>query len=274
MTRSYLSPAQEVRARQINAAHTHVKELEEATAEAIKYHDKYFAAMEKVMTCLLDSSDTWADVRAHLGPTSATAMDSIGPSGGRLAAAYNTLKVSKELRVLRDQLEALKEATKSGRKHTKRAKAHVEEMEKCAKKCAEVNSAEYEAKVTQKTGKAKDKLVLERRSQNTHLSVLDDMVVKDLTSTGTWWCAKLVTHIDEIYDAYVNLGHRTLACFAESTSQQSAPQPPPAVPTNPPALINNFQNPPNAIAGPYNPATAASGVPLQFESRMQNVNAL
>lgn len=290
MTRTSLSPAQQVRAQQIHAAHTNMKQLEEATAEALKYHDKYLDAMEKVMTCLLNSSDTWEDVRTHIGTESRT-MDAIAPSGGRLAAAYNTLKVSKELRVLRDQLQGLHIISKSGRQHTKKAKSHLEKMETAARKCAEVNSHEYESKIAQRTGKAKDKLVKEKHEQDALMESLDKTVMNDLKSTGAWWSVKLVSTCDELYNSFVMLGRRTLACFSDGEPSQPISRISPAA--TPQAMPGSFAATPIANrslprvamagtgyagesphAGLYNPATTASGVPLQFESVPRNLNAL
>ena len=284
MVRSFLSPAQELRSQQVQTAHKRMKCLEEATAEALKYHDKYLAAVEKVMSCLLDSSDTWEDIRTHLGDPNTRNMEITGPSAGRLAAAYNTWKVSKELRMLRDQLEGLQNMSKIGHKHTKTAKKHVEEMEKAAKRCANVNSAENDARIAQCNGKVKEKLLKKKQTQNALLASLDRKVMNDMTSTGTWWCPKLVSQCDELYDAFVKLGHHTLACFSDGASsvplQQASPQqgahstvPNPSPNTSYVAPPANAGLPGDAgytgngsTGGPYNVRTTTPGVPLQFDS--------
>jgi hypothetical protein len=269
-----------------------MKQLEEATAEAVKYHDKYLAAMEKVMTCLLNSSDTWRDIRTHLGQGGTTAMDDVAPSGGRLAASYNTWKVSKEMQMLRDQLMTLQDLSKAGRQQTKKAKSDVEELEKAAKKCAEVNSADNEAKIAQRSGSAREKLLKEKKAQNERVGSLDRTVMNSMQSIGTWWCATLVSQCDELYHGFTQLGHRTLACFATSAPQQPDRQQVSVVSSNafthgqgttatintsfPTGLAMGVGHTRSATsAWPHNTAAAtASGVPVKFDSYPRNVNVL
>ncbi|TPP42699.1 hypothetical protein CGC21_11920 [Leishmania donovani] len=193
MTKSYLSPDQQLRAQQVYTTHKHLKELSMATKEALIYHDKYIAAMEKVISCLLNNSDTMEDARKHLAQEAAVDIQPTSPTAGRLAAAYSNWRVSAELHMMRTELEFLKEVSTTGREAVKKTKNAVHGLEKVAKKCAHVNSPEFEAKISNKSAKALEKLLHEQRETNTMMMSMENAIKNDMMSLATSWSAKLVT---------------------------------------------------------------------------------
>ncbi|CAG9579229.1 hypothetical protein LMJF_31_0750 [Leishmania major strain Friedlin] len=228
MTKSYLNQDQQLRAQQVYTTHKHLKELSMATKEALTYHDKYLAAMEHVMSCLLNNSDALEDARKHLTQEAAVDIQPTFPTAGRLAAAYSNWRVSAELHMMRTELEFLKEVSTTGHEAVKKTKNAVHGLEKVAKKCAHVNSPEFEAKISSKSGKALEKLLHEQRETNTMMMSIENAIKKDMMSLATSWSAKLVTRGDALYTAFRSLGCRTVACFPTTDPTLSQGMPPPA----------------------------------------------
>ncbi|CAC9518101.1 hypothetical protein conserved [Leishmania donovani] len=227
MTKSYLSPDQQLRAQQVYTTHKHLKELNMATKEALIYHDKYIAAMEKVISCLLNNSDAMEDARKHLAQEAAVDIQPTSPTAGRLAAAYSNWRVSAELHMMRTELEFLKEVSTTGREAVKKTKNAVHGLEKVAKKCAHVNSPEFEAKISNKSAKALEKLLHEQRETNTMMMSMENAIKNDMMSLATSWSAKLVTRGDALYTAFRSLGCRTVACFPTTALTLPQRMPPP-----------------------------------------------
>ncbi|CBZ29132.1 hypothetical protein, unknown function [Leishmania mexicana MHOM/GT/2001/U1103] len=227
MTTSYLSQHQQLRVQQVYTTHKHLKELNIATKEVLVYHDKYLAAMEKLMSCLLNNSDVMEDARRHLAQEAAVVIQPTCPTAGRLAAAYRNWRVSAELQMMRTELEFLKEVSTTGREAVKKTKNAVHGLEKVAKKCAHVNSPEFEAKISSKSGKALEKLLNERQEADTVMMNIENAIKNDMVSLATSWSAKLVTRGDALYTAFRSLGCRTVACFPTTvpTLPQGMPSP-------------------------------------------------
>ncbi|CAM42514.1 hypothetical protein, unknown function [Leishmania braziliensis MHOM/BR/75/M2904] len=214
MTKSYLSQEQQLRAEQVFITHKHLKELNLASEQALAYHDKYLAAMEKVMSCLLNNSDTIESVRTHLAEEAPVNTQPTLPMTGRLAAAYSNWRASPELKMMQTELEFLKEVSATGRHAAKKTKNAVQVLEHMAKKCSKVNTPEFEAKVCSTAGKAQEKLLREQQVKNMEMVKVEKAILNDMISLATSWSTKLITRSDALYTAFAGLGHRTVACFS------------------------------------------------------------
>ncbi|KAK7201951.1 hypothetical protein NESM_000263000 [Novymonas esmeraldas] len=218
MGKSYLSQTQQLRVQQVCTTHKHLKELNLATEEALKYHDKYFAALEKVMSCLLNNSDAIEDVRRHLDPESAAKVQPTVPTVGRLAAAHSTWHASAELQALRTELEFLKEISSTGRHSAKKTKNSIGGLEKAAKKCEDVNSADYLEKLERKSGKSHEKLLRVQREENTQMERIENGIVEDMRSLAVSLSTKLVTRGTALQHAFASVGFQMSASFADGST--------------------------------------------------------
>ncbi|KPI83991.1 hypothetical protein ABL78_6966 [Leptomonas seymouri] len=287
MTGAHLNPTQQLRSRQAFQSHKYLKELNEATEEAVRLHDKYFAALEKVMTCLLNNRDILEEVRQTIGPDGA-AVVSTAPATTQLVSAYTNWKMSPEMDTLRGELEALRALSTEGRHTAKVTKTLSLTAEQCAKKCAYVNSPEYQAKVAHRSGAAQEKLISEARAENAKLLQLDMSLYQELKANSTWWSTKLAYRANELCSAFSRLGSRIVASFPAPMYAVAANAPmmqpmmggaglPPAnaaavsempyaysnVPTH--TTRNSFPNPSVPVSSARSEgATYSSGVPLAY----------
>lgn len=295
-----LDTQQQRRVKHVRAVHTSMKDLNAALSEALRCHDRYYAAMDKVVNLLALHSDTLEDAREQLGSCVAdfTPTHSVA---GQLCNAHNAWKASEEMAGLRKELDDLKGLTESGRQMTKRAKTNVEEMEKCAIRCAAVNSTEHRSKIAERSGKAREKALVEQREVNAKMAMLDTKVQQDVQATGVWWSEKVALHCGSLYTTVAQLGQRTVALFPLTPAASHAPPsytagqppqkeqpplppppPPPAASSSPPALYSTERRetvempvvgqPVNAAqAGGYGAgANSAAGVPLEFQTSRVN----
>lgn len=301
--RECLTADQQKRVQHVRAIHVSMKDLNAALNEAVRCHDRYVDALDKVVNALALQSDTLEDAREHLGQCAASILPTHA-AAKRLCEGFNAWKVSEELRALRKELDDLKQLTESGRQTTKRNKTTVENLEKYAIRCAAVNTADHTAKIEERKGKAREKLMNERRDLNASLATYDASVSLDIQTTGEWWSKMLVTHCDDVYNAFAHLGRRTVAEFpppSRSPAASQAPQPqlpppqqsaphscaPPAAAAAtpqghngsgaPPTLYTNYATgvpvPPPAAGthpGYGGDANTAAGVPLEFQTSHAN----
>jgi hypothetical protein len=221
MSATHLSPTQQLRTRQAFQSHKYLKELNEATEEAVRCHDRYFAALEKVMTCLLNNSDILEEVRQTIGPEGGAIVPT-SPSTRQLVAAYTNWKMSPELDALRVELEALRVLSTEGRHSAKKTKLLSGNVERCSKRCTAVNSAEYQAKVARSSAKAQEKLIGEARAANTKMLELDMSLYQELKANSVWWSTKMVCRANEVYGAFSRLGGRTVMVFPAAVCGSTA----------------------------------------------------
>lgn len=253
MAKTYLNQIQQLRAQQVTTTHRHLKELNLATEEALKYHDKYLAAMEKVMSCLLNNSDAVEDVRKHLPNNGGAEVVSTFATAGRLAAAFNNWRLSQELQDMRVELELLKKESTTGRHTAKDTKNVVQGLERVAKKCANVNSAEFQEKIDRQSGKSRDKLVREQQEENARLHTIESGIIRDMTSLAVSWSAKLVDRGESLYRAFAAVGRRAVAAFPGEHGAPHAGAYPPA------AAAAAAPPHPLSTAAPASSCSAAAG---------------
>ncbi|KAG5496908.1 hypothetical protein GH5_01415 [Leishmania sp. Ghana 2012 LV757] len=228
MAKSYLNQHQQLRAQQVSTMHEQLRELSQATKEALKLYAKYLASMEKVMSCLLSSSAAVDHMQSHLNHKDATGAQPTAQTSDRLAGAYSSWRTSAELKMMRTELEFLQEVSTTSRDAAKRTKSAVAALKKAAKKCANVNSPEFEAKTSRSSGKKLEKLLREQRERNAEVKKMESSVSDDVAFLVTSCSSKLVTRCEALYAAFASLGHRTSACFPDVDLKPSRGSPPPA----------------------------------------------
>ncbi|GET91072.1 hypothetical protein, unknown function [Leishmania tarentolae] len=228
MPKSYLTQDQRLRAQHVCSTHKHLKELSLATKEALKYQDKYLSAMERVMNCLSNSSDVMEDARKKFDEEAAVNIQPTSSTTSRLVTAYRTWHMSAEQKMMRTELEYLKEACITGREAVKKTKKTVHVLENVAKKCAHVNSPSFNAKMSRKSGTALEKVLQEQRETNTEMTNIENASKTDMMSLVQSWSAQLATRSDALYTAFGGLGCRTVACFPAPDPALPLGLPPPA----------------------------------------------
>lgn len=260
MSATYLHPVQQLRVHQVVQTHKNLKELNLATEEAVRCHDRYYAALEKVMSCLLNNSDVMEEVRRTGAPDMTTVMAPTAALTSNLVSAYTNWRLSPELDALRGELEALRVLSTEGRHTAKNAKTLSQKVERCATQCAYVNSPAFQSKMAHRTGKAQEKLANEARDVNAKMVEQDMALYQAMKSNSVWWSTKLTGRVQELYGAFARLGGRTAAVFPPTL--YSAPPPmalgvPAAAGAAAPAALPYIQSRGDA-------ASYTSGVPLDF----------
>ncbi|KAG5495789.1 hypothetical protein JIQ42_02649 [Leishmania sp. Namibia] len=215
MTKSYLNQHQQLRAQQLSTMHEQLRELSQATKKALKLHAKYLASMEKVMSCLLSSSAAVDHMQSHLDHKVATGAQPTAQTSDRLAGAYSSWSTSAELKMMRTELEFLHEVSTTSRDAAKRTKSAVAALQKAAKKCANVNSPEFESETSRSSGKKLEKRLREQRERNAEVKKMESSVSDDVAFFVTSCSSKLIIRGEALYAAFASLGHRTLACFPD-----------------------------------------------------------
>ncbi|KPA73853.1 hypothetical protein ABB37_09488 [Leptomonas pyrrhocoris] len=254
VTATYLNPTQQLRFRQAAQSHKYLKELNEATEEAVRCHDKYFAALEKVMTCLLNNNDILEEVRQTIGPEGATVVPTT-PATTQLVSAYTNWKMSGEVDALRGEVEALRVLSTEGRHTAKATRILSENVARRARRCADVNRPAYQAKIAHCKGKAQEKLVNNARDENAKMVQMDTLLFQALKANSVWWSTKLTCRTNELYAAFARLGGRAAVAFPVPMYASAAA----AAPVTQPVMRGSDLRP--AAAADAGTAYAPSNVP-------------
>lgn len=222
----FLSTAQTMRADQLKMTHKSLSALTDATANAIKYHDKYVAALDTLMVCLLDCSDAVEQTRALFGPSGAASIPPTFEVTGQLAGSFETWKGSPELLKVRHDLDELSETCLVAKRNVKSAEKKESKVEDCAAR------------------RAKDAAHLERRSEARYWSAstrrkkghfdalsgemkeLDADLILTMKTDGAWWAGRLAALSRMFADDTARLGGAAIRCFApQQSAPRDAPQP-------------------------------------------------
>lgn len=208
---------------QVDKTHEHTKALHELAEEALKYHDKYLHAIEKLTTSLMDNSNCMEEMRKSF-KDNGQGMTATYEVTAAVAAAFNTFKASVEVKTLRDCLCRLSDVSTIAKRNAKVTRGKIEEFDVAAKKHAKRTAGDYQQKLAQATGKKKEKLLHEDQAEEELLKKMDGTVKESLHSLCAWWAERLTTESEELYKTYRDVGTHLARCYSDN-SQLTAPPP-------------------------------------------------
>lgn len=210
----------------VDQTHLHAKALHLAAEEALKYHDKYVAAMAEVMSCLLDNSDCMEKMRRLLGEAGQSMIAPTYEATGAVAAAFETVKASVPMKAMRDCLCKMADVSTVAKRNAKVTRTTLEEQDVAARKYAKRAVSETPQKLANVTAKKREKVEQEHRTEEARLVVMDARVLESLSSLCGWWAERLAGEAEELYAVHRHVGLHLTQCYADTTHLTA---PPPSV---------------------------------------------
>lgn len=226
------------RLQQVDKTHLHTKALHDLAAEAVKYHDKYMDAMERLMSCLLDNSDCMEEMRKRYGEDESNSGGPIPPTyevTGAVAGAFNNFKSSVQVKALRDSLNKLADCSTIAKRNAKVSRSKIEEFDAAAKKNAKRNTEETQQKLAAAKGKKREKLLQEQQAEERRMANLNAAVEASIQSLCSWWAEQLAGQAEDLYRAHRDVGSYLARCYADTT--QTAAPPPSTLPQRAPLFV-------------------------------------
>lgn len=223
MTRESYDAEQAHRLQQVDKTHLHTKALHDIAVEAVKYHDKYLSALERLTNCIRDNSDCMEGMRKRFenNGQGITPTDSITTA---LAGAFNNFKTSVQVKAMRDTLCKLADVSTIAKRNAKVSRSKIEAYGAAAKKNAKRINEDLPQKIAQANGKKKDKILQEQRAAEEQMASLNTAVEESMHALCTWWAEQLAAETEDLHKACRNLGSYLARCFEEGR-QPIAPPP-------------------------------------------------
>lgn len=217
----HLSTAQAMRSAQLKMTHMSLTALEEAAAKAIAYQGKYMAAVENLISCMLDCSDAVEQTRALLGADGAERMTPTFEVTGQLSQSFEAWKSSAELLQVKHDFETLMHMCTVAKRTTRIGEEQEEQVVKYAARCAK-KAPRVRTRGTSPSGS----VAAPKRESASHtarvakLEELNSASSETLKSLGVWWSGKLAKMAQSIIEDLARFGSATVRSF--SPRQHSA----------------------------------------------------
>ncbi|KAK7201952.1 hypothetical protein NESM_000263100 [Novymonas esmeraldas] len=234
MTKTYLTEEQVRRAEHLAFLHKSLSSLGDATAEAIKYHDKYVAALDKMVGLLLDNSDALEEIRRLFG---GAGIEPTFEVTGQLSTSFTTWKESRELLHIREDLLGLSDTSAVAKRNVKMTEKTCASLEAAQKQCAKLSSPSQQRKMERSVPRQQRLLREKKENTLTLKAELDHAVSESMRSLSAWWAKKLASLSCTLTTDFAKLGELTSKCYA--------PPPPP----------------PNPASGPQHPQQQVASAP-------------
>jgi vacuolar-type H+-ATPase subunit H len=214
MPKEFLDAEQLQRSDQLYFTHKALSSIEAAAREAVKQHDKYIDAVDKVISAILDNSDCMEETRRLFGSSGETAIAPTFEVTGRLSDAFTAWKSSTEVRKLRADLEALGDLSRTAKRSVKLAEESSSDLEKAAQKAAKYNTKNVEKRMKHGYSARLTRRKEQWNAANTQVLVMDNAVIESMLSLGKWWSGKLVAVTEGLCASYAHIGAVTTTLFS------------------------------------------------------------